>query len=258
MSLPAVQKVREAARRTACLNNMKQLSLAIHNFESANKSLPPALSKRYLHWHVAALPFLGEIPLYDRVSPGIELVHPYFSEHFKLTIANLQCSSNPDAGRIIQANETGAHFGFTDYCGVAGESSENTNGMLPFSEANKRLGIQFREVSDGLSNTFCFGERPPNPYDQGFGMWLGSQWSAGATMGITESGSIYHFPSGSNGVRFQTGSRFEEADAFHHWSYHPGGANFAMGDGSVRFFSYSVSTSSLIALSSRNGGDVIE
>src|SRR5205823_3318504 len=63
--LPAVQKVREAASRTKCQNNLKQIGLAIHNYHDANKLMPPSrLGAQYASWCVLVLPYLEQDALY--------------------------------------------------------------------------------------------------------------------------------------------------------------------------------------------------
>ena len=247
--LPAVQSVRESGRRTSCLNNMKQLGLAVQNFESAHKHLPPTLSDRLLHWQAQCLPFLDRADLYLEIEDGINDIHPYFNPFLGETISVLQCPSNPDAGLVIEADGTGARFGFTDFSGVSGSSEVADDGLFVFQPLKP---IKFQSVFGGLSNTLMIGERAPSPFHEGVGMWLGSQWSVAATMSVTNEGNLENYPEICNAVRFMRGERFDSCSAFHHWSYHPGGANFARADGSVDFLSYQIETDVLLELGSRD------
>lgn len=247
--LPAIQSVREAGRRTQCLNNLRQVALGLHSHEGCHGILPPTLSGNLNHWQVSVLPHLDRRELYEKVKNGFFDVHPYFSPYFSKTLSVLQCPSNPDAGLVVRSDATGAAFAFTDYCGVAGSDEIADDGIfiLKFSAP-----IRFKDISSGLSQTLMLGERPPNPYEHGVGMWLGSQWSPGATMSVTNGGGLKPFPGGCAPVRFGLGERFEPCSAFHHWSYHPRGGNFARADGSVAFQSYEIDTAILKSLGKRN------
>jgi prepilin-type N-terminal cleavage/methylation domain-containing protein/prepilin-type processing-associated H-X9-DG protein len=247
--LPAVQAVREASRRTHCLNNLRQVSLALHNFEGSHGNLPPTLSDQLNHWHVSVLPHLEQRALHEKVKNGLVEIHPYDSPYFSATISVLQCASNPDAGLVIESSGTGAMFAFSDYCGVAGSDEVANDGVFVLVPSTP---VKFRDVSSGLSNTLMLGERPPNPYEHGVGMWLGSQWAAGASMSVTNGGQIEPFPDDCDSARFSRGERFKPCSAFHHWSYHPGGGNFARADGSVAFMSYEIDTGTLLSLGKRN------
>ena len=250
LSIPAIQAIRESGRRTFCMNNIRQLSLAVLNYESSHGRLPPTLSERLLHWQAQCLPFLDQSVLYEKIKGGLPDGHPYDNAYFSHTIPILQCGSNPDQGFVIEANDTGALFAFTDYCGVAGSSQIADDGVFPL-KANE--SISMGEITNGLSNTLMIGERPPNPIEHGFGMWLGSQWAAAASMSVTNTGEgIYVYPKDCGPVRFSFGVRFSKCDAFHHWSYHPGGANFARADGSVDFLNYDIETIELMRLGNRN------
>jgi len=75
--LPAVQKIREAAARTKCANNLKQIGLAVHGYHEVNKALPPSrLLNEYATWAVLILPYLGEDPLYKR----FDILNDYFNQ----------------------------------------------------------------------------------------------------------------------------------------------------------------------------------
>lgn len=64
--LPAVQAAREAARRTQCVNNLKQIGLAMHNYQDTHKRLPPGSAAGWGHtWHAYALPYMEQTPLYE-------------------------------------------------------------------------------------------------------------------------------------------------------------------------------------------------
>jgi prepilin-type processing-associated H-X9-DG protein len=139
-------------------------------------------------------------------------------------------------------------------------------------------GIRIGQVLDGLSNTLMVGERPPSE-DLIFGWWFAGFGISGdgdgdVVLGISErfeNGFMgYHDPNGvpcSKGsanpndpaaYKLSPGSLNNQCDQFHYWSLHTGGANFCMGDGSVRFLSYGVSPIVQRAMATRAGGEVFD
>ena len=262
--LPAVQMARETARRVGCSNHAKQLALALHLHEDAMKSLPPTLSvgrspnsvarspNFLLHWQARTLAYLEQQDLLNAVQEEVLLgVHVYRNSNRTVTIPSLQCASNPDNGFLVRP-DLGFLFSHTDYCGVAGAREDNGVFRLDIRQPE---GRRFRDIIGGLSNTLIFGERPPSDLFAGFGSWLGGQESIGAatyldptdlTLNVTNELSEF-----ANRVQpFGPGKRGGRCDWTHHWSFHPGGANFAMADGSISFLSYRIDKHVLADLAS--------
>jgi prepilin-type processing-associated H-X9-DG protein len=148
---------------------------------------------------------------------------------------------------------------------------QNTTGQCP-------PGVRMAQVTDGLSNTLMVGERPPSA-DLIFGWWFAGFGISGdgdgdVVLGISErfedSFMGYHDPQGkpcskgspdSNNAaayKLSPGDLNNQCDQFHYWSLHSGGANFCLGDGSVRFLSYSTSPIVQRAMATRNGGETFD
>jgi prepilin-type N-terminal cleavage/methylation domain-containing protein/prepilin-type processing-associated H-X9-DG protein len=148
---------------------------------------------------------------------------------------------------------------------------QNSTGQCP-------AGVRMGQVTDGLSNTLMVGERPPSK-DLIFGWWFAGFGISGdgdgdVVLGISErfeNGFMgYHDPQGhpcSQGNRdpnnptaykLSPGDLNNQCDQFHYWSLHTGGANFLLGDGSVRFLSYQTSPIVQRAMATRAGGETFE
>lgn len=138
MLLPAVQQVREAARRVTAMNNIRQLQLAILNYESANGNLPPAYStdaagKPLLSWRVHILPFLEEQKLYDK----FRLDEPWDSPH------NIELLDKMP--EFFQNPSSAAQSGQSTFLGVGG-----VNGAFPGPD-----GLKLAQFNDGTSRVIC-------------------------------------------------------------------------------------------------------
>ena len=148
MILPAVQTVREAARRTTSMNNLRQLTLASHNYESAYLRFPsgdgpvkpggPAVS-----WRVKILPYIEENNLYQQYN----FDEPWDSEN-NMKIAKQMPATFMNPQSIAQE-------GFTVYRGIGGVS-----GIMGVNAEGESVGRRFRDISDGASNTIMFVECP--------------------------------------------------------------------------------------------------
>lgn len=258
--LPAVQMARDSGRRASCLNKQRQLALALHLHESTHRRLPATLSVEHntslLYWQAQVLPFMEQTSTFEAAQQEIRNgVQIYSNTLRKTNVPVLQCPSDPDAGLLVNP-DLGYLFAFTDFCGVAGSDRENGIFRLDYLKD----GTAFSQVTDGLSNSLMFGERPPSDLDEGFGAWLGGQitWTASTYT----NGTRAVFPDRNHvallvdcGTRtelgFQRGERGNRCPT-HHWSYHPGGANFARADCSVAFVSYSIDRKVLADLAGRD------
>ncbi|HWE38744.1 MAG TPA: DUF1559 domain-containing protein [Isosphaeraceae bacterium] len=140
--LPAVQAAREAARRTQCVNNLKQIGLAMHNYESANGAFPPAViadkaGKPLLSWRVAILPYVERKDLYDR----FHLDEPWDSPHNKPLIAEMPTVYRCPSDRKSQPGQTT----YRVYSG-------------PRAAFEGKEGQRIASFTDGLSNTLLVVE----------------------------------------------------------------------------------------------------
>ncbi len=263
--LPAVQQAREAARRSTCKNNLKQIGLALHNYHDTYNSLPAGMTNPGSAntvgwgWASAILPQLEQGPLYDALNVGnTPLKQLYSATATPATIALLQtklpvyrCPSdimddiNPNnfghssSGRPFKV-ATSNYVGIGEYDGQIHASSTNPRwGGVFFWDSRTK----FSEVTDGLSNTIFVGERDGGP------AFNGNDFRAGVWIGAGSRSTNDHFAVGCAMARGSFGINVDWAGPAINQpvnlgkgisSLHNGGAQVLMGDGAVRFLSESM------------------
>ena len=181
--------------------------------------------------------------------------------------------ANVSVSRDIAQNNPFKAFGtdsqiafFLDW----GKKPNATQGILEgiwgFTTPNP-TPVRITDIRDGTSNTLLIGERPPTG-DQYLGSWQGYEAEAGIGVAGTEvwanqAGTSWAGPAWGNGppcpypAYYGPGSLQDPCSYNHLWSFHTGGSNFALGDGSVRFISYNINYQTLLSLATRAGGEVI-
>ena len=315
--LPAVQAAREAARRMSCVNNIKNVALAIHNFHDARKHIPFDVwdgkfgAENYVRpgepeeaapqsrvranraesgkgWIVDILPYIEQQGLYDAMKPGFDpsLRDTRFSaggtgrgmglasirELVQRQLPILTCPSDPSA--VPTAGmfpwPIAEEVAVTSYKGVAGDTAVGAGffdglfndeefGTLP--DCFERLGcnglfwkmgyydpINFRRISDGLSNTFMVGESVTEQDPHSSAYHSEGDW---ASCNIQFN---YFSPSDFETIR--NGLEWVNTRGFR--SLHPGGGNFAMADASVRFVNEGLDHNLYRALSTKDGGETVD
>jgi prepilin-type N-terminal cleavage/methylation domain-containing protein/prepilin-type processing-associated H-X9-DG protein len=260
--VPAVQKVREAAARTQCINNMKQIGLALHGHHDTYKFLPPVHTcykylaaqpapydnQYYFSWLARILPFIEQAPLYNKINFN---AWPWYQHPYNETMISIyQCPADSRSSLVLPNG--GDPVAMTEYLAVNGVDQIAFNGIM---YANSK--VKMVTISDGTSNTLMVGERPPST-SLNYGWWMAG------------SGDYPYFGStdvclGTNEVQYPGTTRDiyrpgdlndpNEVHRWHFWSLHTGGSNFLFGDGSVRFLTYSVGQTALNAAATRNGNE---
>jgi len=268
--LSAVQRVREAAARAKCQNNLKQISLALLNYESAKQILPTGhrglfnpQGQVFSGWTLDILPFLEQPTVYTNALAAYQTNrNPFVNPPHTDLNTVLPVFLCPSDGRIDApqfAPRSKVFVAFTSYLGVNGKDQSTHDGVL-----YQGSRIRMADILDGASTTLLLGERPPST-DFQFGWWyvgIGFHVTGAGdlTLGVRETNlppivpGAQKCPPGS--YPFMPGNFNNECDMFHFWSPHPDGANFAFADGAVRFLTYSASPI-LPALASRAGGEVV-
>ncbi|GAA4434027.1 DUF1559 domain-containing protein [Bremerella cremea] len=286
--LPAVQQAREAARRMHCQNNLKQIGLALHNYHdtylslsAGNQGMPNSSGTNYSGhgwtWHANILPYLEQKNLYEAIQGSDGFGNELGSQSsgkplvVKETIVNVfWCPSQEDVSNNTQKNG----YQPSNYNGNMGTRIGNGNddckctGVLDLTDMRTNAwgcangnGIfyvdsktRFADVRDGLSNTIFVSEVPDTGGDAmghfGGGCDRRAIFSNGADGNPPYEMTEYLIAAEGNDP---INGGAEEAAG----SWHPGGAHFLMGDGSVRFLSENMNMSTYQGLSTRNEGEVL-
>ena len=280
--LPAVQSAREAARGLKCSNNLKQLGLAIHNYHTAFGTLPISITgfssddcsvgqvgKNAKGWIISILPQLEQQALFDQFIPGFlgefysggGLMNTACRNAMKTRLSLLECPTDPSVQKTSteQWQWSGIDVAMTSYKGVLGDtrvglrwgmtsnfqgstpdchSSQGCNGL--FYRCNFREPKQFAQIRDGLSNTLMLGEDVPE-YNFGSAAYFSNgDWNSCNV-------PLNYMPDPPTPLEWWNVTGFR--------SLHPGGVNFCLADGSVRFVSQTIDYDLYRALSTRAGGE---
>jgi prepilin-type N-terminal cleavage/methylation domain-containing protein/prepilin-type processing-associated H-X9-DG protein len=282
--LPAVQKVRDAAARTQCINNMKQMGLALHNYHDTNGKLPAGVTPtaggyyQYWSWMAQLMPFYEQQNLYrqaDAWAHGTNTAYQWWpwggfwlspmtpaNPALGTVVKTLICPADGRTDIVMPGSQAGlnGNVAFTGYLAVGGVSADFNNYTNSATQGIMYWGSATRitDIKDGTSNTLMVGERPPSA-DLYYGWWFaGAGWDGSGVgdviLGARELGYASSLGCPSTKVGLQPGNVNTTCDQVHFWSFHTGGANFLMGDGSCRFTAYS-NDIVLPQLSTRAGGE---
>ncbi len=278
MLLPAVQNVREAARNTQCLNNLRQIGIATHNYESALMRIPPSRpADLFLTWPVLLMQYMEQQNLANR----FDLQARYADQDPEVIAESVPIMLCPSrrAGPMLSIEErddqlTGA---VGDYAGNAGTHlhlplrwalfTEPVDGVFnsglgrdnPVSSNNRLIEsikgrYGFQDLTDGSSNTIFVGEKFVNSKQLGMSGGFGD----GSIYNGDEPATFMRLGGGNLGLA-KTPNEIISAGLMPVFgSAHSGSVNFVFGDSSVHSVSVDVSTETLFQLCSRNDGTVID
>jgi prepilin-type N-terminal cleavage/methylation domain-containing protein/prepilin-type processing-associated H-X9-DG protein len=269
--LPAVQKIRDAANRIKCANNLKQMGLALHNYHDTNGVLPQGVDYTspyyYWSWMAQMMPFFEQDNLYrqaDTWARGNQTAYNWWpwgdfwdspmtpaNPALGAVVKTLICPADTRQSIVLSGTAAGIYanspVAFTGYLAVAsgGEGDAAYNGQtdplsgIMYWQSKTRLA----DVTDGLSNTLMVGERPPSK-DLYYGWWFaGAGWDGSGEGDVLMGARSVNYAaslgcSGATYAHFRAGTLINTCDQAHFWSLHSGGGNFVLGDGSVRFVTY--------------------
>ena len=288
--LPAVQAAREAARRMQCSNNLKQIALATHNYESANKRLPSARTPSGSGLSVFAqlLPYVEQGNLMSTMDFQVGWDHVNNTTARNSTIATLLCPSDPVTS--IPNNWAGINY-------RSNQGSGFLNGLPPVASSDPNFGqptpngpftpsqyLRFGEIGDGLSNTAAFSEHGKGDFSNAVSSRMDTFWpqTFPATLDdavrdcnainpndlqfqrVSNVGAPWLQPYHSTSIYFHVAPPQSRSCMFPPGristtskSYHTGGVQVARCDGSVSFIAQNIDLPTWRAFGSRNGSEVM-
>ncbi len=265
--LPAVQAAREAARRTSCFNNLKQIGIALHMYHDALGSLPsgwiatdPASRLPWPEgepgwaWAAMLLPFTEQVNISNQmINFGFPISDPLHQAARQTSLKIYRCPSDP-GNDFFDLPEEGdpsvvlVRLPTANYIGCFGlQKIESCEGLPPGTICQgdgtffHMKGVQFADIRDGLSNTILIGERSSV---FGYSTWMGVV--PGGEEAMARVLGVLDHPPNSKGTHLEDFS-----------SQHPAGANFLLGDGSVRLINDQIDLAVFHALATRAGGEPV-
>ena len=274
--LPAVQQAREAARRSTCKNNLRQIGLALHNYHDTHRVFPPGwiavdltTNTASAHegvsgfgWQTMILPLIDQAALYNQIDFNTSILDSTNAIARSTVLPVFRCPSDPapdkweieeegSPGTVITELPTG------NYVGSFGteelDGCENAAGTAPVTSAGQCVGdgvfyhnsrVKIRDIIDGTSNTIMVGERKTDADQDWYSTWSG-MIPEGEEAFQRILGSSDHPPN-------HPAAHFDDYS-----SHHEGGAHFILCDGHVRFVSENVDTGLYKAIATIKGREVV-
>jgi prepilin-type N-terminal cleavage/methylation domain-containing protein/prepilin-type processing-associated H-X9-DG protein len=260
--LPAVQQAREAARRSTCKNNLKQIGLALHNYHDIARTFPPGtlFGDDEYGWACMILPQIDQANIYNRIdftamAPDVTIpIQPGVTDQ---VLPVYLCPSNSMSLQVSPIRAGGGHSGAdvggharNDYSGSLGTGGGAVTGM--FGKIKDTLTpTKIRDVTDGTSNTIAVGEAytqfmreisgPTHGNAHDFKVWVGTN---NQHQNVVAEAGPSHVPNGTRDDSFA--------------SQHEGGVQFLFADGSVTFISENIDMTTFGRLADKADGEVVQ
>ncbi len=245
--LPAVQKVRESAARMSCANNLKQIGLAFHSYESANREFPPGWTTTPANHNCLTflLPYVEQNGIYQLYDFNRAWNSPFNAPATQNNVRTFVCPSTPGTRQYV--SDYAAQGQISNAALRAAAPRTSYEGFFPTGGAAQKP-VKIADITDGLSTTFLIFEDAGRP----------NSWVAGKMQPGTVSGSrwadydqyfyVHDVCGGLNAINCNNNNEI--------YAFHTGGANFLLGDGSVHFIREGISANSFVSLFTRSAGDI--
>ena len=290
--LPAVQKVRDAAARLQCQNNLKQIGLALHNYHDVYKKFPVGRQTRprnnppkldvddyYANWAILILPFIEQDNLYKQYNnnvPNTNKANDFVRQQF---VPVYTCPSDPNANMLIQpetsndgVDTTNVPFATGSYRGMSGVNCDGFDQWAGYnSEIRQNLKVcpgkrgvlhgdnngtlaaeRLQGITDGTSNTLMVGERVTITHNRRTTFWADSFNLYSISGAYPDSATLLADYDACGRVASDI------AQCKYGWgSTHAGGINFLLCDGHVTVIHTDINMQVFLALATVNGGEVV-
>ncbi|QDV27821.1 DUF1559 domain-containing protein [Aureliella helgolandensis] len=280
--LPAVQAAREAARRMSCSNNVKQLTLAMHNYESSHKKLPFGWNTHGTLWSAMLLPYIEQGNLYSTLefseSRNWATNNTPNETSLSVVMSAFRCPSLPIQEHLDYNSVAGrVPVSYRASGGSEVTSDDTSTRPIPDTKSFEMLNLngafyacsatRFGDIPDGLSNTVLIGESQTDPEfvkdGQGMDFWaIGSPQADPCRCTGSNNGTEFSEAAGSfymaMNLRIHDPGAHGRLIELAFGSYHVGGGTFGLGDGSVQFISDSIDLQTYRNLGARNDGQVVQ
>jgi prepilin-type N-terminal cleavage/methylation domain-containing protein/prepilin-type processing-associated H-X9-DG protein len=291
--LPAVQKVRAAAARLQCSNNLKQLGLAMHNFHDANGHLPgnlrnPAVNTVRVRWTTYLLAYFEQDNIYNGYNQNLNWSDPANVPYTSLQLKIMNCPSVPDPNRLDADPGTNAAVfnpivACGDYAGIYQVDPRlvalNIGVVAGAGVLDKAQDVRFDDIQDGLSSTIHLTESAGKPSLYRAGRLVSSppgftngvqgggwcrpasdipSFSGSSVDGTTFPGTCVMNCTNGQQVTVYPDPYYGTDGTGAVYSFHSGGANALFVDGSVHFLLQNIDVRTFAALVTRASGEVID
>jgi prepilin-type N-terminal cleavage/methylation domain-containing protein/prepilin-type processing-associated H-X9-DG protein len=274
--LPAVQMARESARRAQCVNNLKQIGLALHNYEQSVGLLPPGYVTNWLKkqefgpgfgWGAMILPQMEQGLLFQGLNFDLPIEDPANLTARQVNVSSYYCPSD-DPDRLMTARYDPDKVIIPRGSPICDLSSANYAAMFGTGEPGidgdglfyRNSAVPYADILDGLSQTIAVGERG---HDLGDATWVGSVSNAVLGPPSGYNGTIGR-PRTEPGAGMTLGHAGEDkgpgdlrSDPNMYYSRHPGGVNFVFADGHVAFLRTTMDFRVYRSLATRKAGETI-
>jgi prepilin-type N-terminal cleavage/methylation domain-containing protein/prepilin-type processing-associated H-X9-DG protein len=281
--LPAVQKVREAATRASCQNNLKQIALSAHNYHNAHGKLPPGLQRSgngspfpagvstnsRFSMYVMLLPYIEQDAIRSRwiidnfdANRGMEAAGALPAKVIKTILCPASIVNENPIDRGEATSSPPREWSFTSYLGNAGLVGHGRPQQTMDGVFWQNSVVTLEGIKDGTSNTLFFGERShwdpvaealAGPNLGGWGWWCYP--NNGDVLFGTSVPINFLLPQNFASLPAAQQTAIEDQRVNAAGSQHTGGANFALADGSVRFIPQTISSVTYQAMGTREGGE---